>query len=146
MSILDRLAIFNTAQAVTATAVSVDNIDLGVARDVFEGEPLYVQIGVDVTAVGAGASVAFEIIQSATANMASPTVIGSSGDIAVANLTQGALFAVEGRPQIGSVGQRYIAINYRVTTGPLTAGAFTAAIVKHVADGRKFYASGFSVQ
>jgi hypothetical protein len=143
MTIMDRLLTFSTAQVVTVTAVSTDNIDLSSARDVFEGESVYVQIGVDVTAVGS--NVEFELIQSATANMASPTVIGGTGEIPVAQLTAGSTFILKGRPQIGSVGQRYIAVQYRVVTGPLTAGSFSSSIVIDMQDGRKYYPSGFSV-
>jgi hypothetical protein len=72
-------------------------------------------------------------------------VIGSSGAIAKASLTLGANIAVRINPQVASLGQRYLGANYVVSTGPLTAGKFTANVVHGIQDGRKSYASGFTV-
>lgn len=144
--ITDKNLRVSTDQAVTATAVSSDTIDLSQARDIGEGKDLYMNFAVTEAATAAGAAtVEFQVIASDAAALSSPTVIGSSGAIAKTALTLGANIAVRINPRIGSLGQRYIGANYVVSTGPLTAGKFTADIVETIQDGKKFYASGFSV-
>ena len=44
-----------------------------------------------------------------------------------------------------SLGLRYLGVIYTVATGPMTAGTITADIVTEIQDGKKFYASGFTV-
>lgn len=140
----------STAQAVTASAVSTNTIDLGMARDVAPGTALYAVFQVDqtVTAAGAG-TVNFQVITSAAAALTSPTVIGASGDIGKAELTAGRrLIAVPLGPSVLAAapnGQRYLGANYVVGTGPLTAGAFTATITDTMPPGAQLYASGFTV-
>ncbi len=135
----------SAAQAVTVTAFSTNTIDLGVARDIGTGEDLKVHISVDVAATAAGAAtVNFQLVTSANADLSSPTIIGQTDAIPKASLTVGTRLVLPIPPSIGGNGQRYVGIQYTVGTGPLTAGSFTAYVVKDVED-RKAYASGFSV-
>ena len=144
--ITDKLLRVSTDQAVTSTAVSTDTIDLSVARDIGEGKKLIMNFAVTEAATDSGsATVTFQVIGSASADLSSPVVLGSTGAIAKADLTLGANIAVDINSLIGSKGYRYIGANYVVATGPLTAGKFTADIVETVQDGKKFYASGFTV-
>lgn len=148
--ILDKQNMLSEAQAVTSTAVSTNTLDLGSARDIGAGEDLSVFIDVDVAATAAGAAtVDFQVIISAAANLSSPTILGSSSPIGKAELTlnrkpieikipRAALLA---QP----VGQRYLGLQYTVATGPLTAGTFTAGIIVDMQDMKKDYASGFAV-
>jgi hypothetical protein len=141
--ITDKLLRVSEDQAVTATAVSTDTIDLSIARDIGEGEALYMNFAVTTAMVG-GTSVKFEVISSATANLGSPTVIGSTDAIVTADLTLGRNIAVRINPVIGSNGQRYLGARYTVV-GTYSAGKITADVVMNIQDGRSFYASGFSV-
>lgn len=144
--ITDALLRVSDSQAVTATAVSTNTIDLSGNRDVGEGNDLYMNFAVTEAALAAGAAtVEFQVIASAAAGLTSPTVVGSSGAIGKASLTLGANVAVRINPQVASLGLRYLGANYVVSTGPLTAGKFTADVVETIQDGKKFYASGFSV-
>ena len=144
--ITDKLLRVSTDQAVTSTAVSTDTIDLSVARDIGEGKKLIMNFAVTEAATADGAAtVTFQVIGSTSADLSSPVVLGSTGAIGKASLTLGANIAVDINTLIGSKGYRYIGANYVVATGPLTAGKFTADIVETVQDGRKFYASGFTV-
>ena len=141
--ITDKLLRVSEDQAVTSTAVSTDTIDLGVARDMGEGTPLYMNFAV-TTAMTGGTSIKFEVITSAAANLGSPTVIGSSDAILTAALTLGKNIVVRLNPDIAGKGQRYLGARYTVS-GTFNAGKITADVVETIGDGKKFYASGFTV-
>lgn len=136
-----------TGQTVTGASavVSTDSIDLTQARDIMEGNDflkLRAQVGTAFTGLTA---LTIEIIQADDAALTSNvTVVGSSGAIAVARLTAGARFVVEGNARIGSTGQRYLGARY-TPTGTGTAGTLVAEFGDQVQDGQKFYASGFAV-
>lgn len=141
--ITDALLRVSDAQALTTTAVSTNTIDLGTARDMGEGRELYFNFAM-ITATAGGTSVKFEVISSAAAALTSPTVIGSSDAIVNASLTIGTNVAVRVNPALASLGQRYLGTRYTIV-GTFTAGTVTADLVADVGDGKKFYASGFSV-
>ena len=142
--ITDKLLRVSEDQAITTTAVSTDTIDLGTARDIGEGTALYMNFAV-TTALANGTSVKFEVITSANANLSSPTVIGSSDAILTAALTEGKNVVVRLNPLIAEKGARYLGARYTIS-GTQTSGKVTADIVETIGDGRKYYASGFTVQ
>lgn len=140
----------SSAQAVTATAVSTNTIDLGTARDIGSGNDLYAIVTVDTTATAAGAAtVNFQVISSASANLSTPTIIVQTDALAKTELTAGRRpinicipnSAVLALP----IGQRYLGLQYTVGTGPLTAGAFSCTLTDSAVDINKNYASGFTV-
>jgi hypothetical protein len=141
--ITDKLLRVSEDQALTTTAVSTDTIDLSVARDIGEGGDLYMNFAV-TTALAGGTSVKFEVISSASANLGSPTVIGSTDAIVTASLVAGYNTAVRINPQIASLGQRYLGARYTIS-GTYTSGKVTADVVTDIQDGRKFYPSGVTV-
>lgn len=139
----------SASQAVTASAVSANTIDLGVARDIGAGEELNIYVNVEVGATASGAAtVNFQVITSAAANLGSPTIIGQTDAIPKASLVAGTTFAIPiPRSFINKLGQRYLGLQYTVTTGPLTTGTFSAGVIIDAPDsGVKNYPSGFSVK
>ena len=142
-----------TGQTLTTTANSTNVVDLSLARDIGEGEELYVQftVGTAFTAAGS-ATLTPTVVVSAADTLTTPTTIGTGGTIAVASLIAGYTFVVRLNPQlfgstttVSSLGLRYLGAIYTVATGPMTAGTITADIVTEIQDGKKFYASGFTV-
>jgi hypothetical protein len=141
--ITDSLLRVSEDQALTTTAVSTNTVDLGVARDMGEGTTLYMNFAI-TEALANGTSVTFEVITSASANLGTPTVIGSSAAIVTASLTLGKNIVVTLNPDIAGKGQRYLGARYTIA-GTFNAGKVTADIVETIGDGQKFYASGFTV-
>lgn len=147
----DALLQLSSAQAVTASAVSTNTLDLSVARDIGAGEDLYVIFTVPVAATAAGAAtVEFQIITSAAADLSSPTVLVSTGPLAKTELTINrkpiSLCIPPAVLLAQPIGQRYFGVQYVVATGPLTAGSFSAAITDaESASMGKYYPSGFTV-
>jgi len=141
--ITDKLLRVSEDQAVTSTAVSTNTVDLGSARDIGEGTPLYMNFAV-TEAFANGTSITFEVITSASANLSTPTVIGSSTAVVTSALTLGKNVVVRLNPDIGGKGQRYLGARYTVA-GTMNAGKVTADVVETIGDGQKYYASGFTV-
>ena len=142
--ITDALVKVSAAQALTTTAVSTDKIDLSVARDIGEGENLFMFFSVDTTLAG-GTSVKFEVVVADDAAISSNvTVVGSTDAVLTASLAAGYSTAVRINPIIGSLGKRYLAARYTIS-GTYSSGAVSAQIVNNIQDGKKFYASGFTV-
>lgn len=132
--------IFSDDQAVTATAVSTNVIDLGVRGtpfgavaalngDVGKGNeiPLLVQV---TAAFATLTSLTVTLETSANADLSASTVLYSSGAIAAADLVAGKLLAPRVLPD-GAVG-RYLGLRYTVAGDPATAGTITAGIVDGV--------------
>lgn len=143
----DKLNTFSDQQAVTATALSTDVVDLGplsggnLVRDLGAGEPAWLAITVQEAALAAGAAtVQFSLESDDNAGLASATVHWQSAAIGKAALVPGYQIAI---PLPAGAYERYLGVRYTVATGPLTAGKFTAQIVKQP-DLRRDYASGFT--
>lgn len=134
-----------TGQAVTATAVSTDSIDLSQARDIFAGNDM-VKLRIDLTAAFATlTSLTFEIITTDNSDLTgNVTVVGSSGPVPLASLTLGARFLVEGNTRLRSTGQRYLGARYTVGGSNATAGAVLADFGDQAQD-FKVYPTGYAV-
>jgi hypothetical protein len=126
-----------------STVVSTNTVDLGIARDIGEGENLYVEFDLTIALVG-GTSVDFQVIISAAEALTGPVIVGASGPILTADGVIGKRIAVRINPKIASKGLRYLGAQY-VIVGAMSAGAVNANVVKDIQDGQKFYPSGFSV-
>lgn len=126
--ILDKQMELSNAQAVTVTAASSNQLDLGPAGPWGSSgtdEPLELFLNIDTTfTAGGAATLTVQVRSSAAANMSAPTVHMQSDAIPVASLTAGSRLPFQPRlPQ--NVG-RYVDLNYVVGTGPFTAGNISA--------------------
>lgn len=143
---VDALLQLASGQTVTgASAVlSTNTIDLSQARDIGEGEDLYLRYQVGTAFTGLTALTIEAIVADDAALTVNVTVIGSRGAIPVAELGAAARGAIELSPRIGSLGRRYLGARF-TPTGTGTAGTITADIGLEVQDGQKFYPGGFTV-
>lgn len=133
--------IFSDDQAITATAISENVIDLGAPGtpyggvaalndDVGKGTaiPVLVQVTTALSNAADDGTVTFTIECDSTADLATaPVVLYSSGAIAEADLVAGYQLPVQVLPNKCTA--RYLGVRYTVGgTGNLNAGAVTAGI------------------
>jgi len=143
--ITDALLQVASSQAVTASAVSEDSVDLGVARDIGAGKTLYMVFTCEVAATSAGApNIEFEAIVASDAALTTGIKsVGTSGIFLKAAIVIGKQVVVAINPELLGVGARYLGARFNASVD-LTAGTFTVDIVESISD-IKSYASGFTV-
>lgn len=143
--ILDSLLEFADATSVAAsagTALIGDVIDLQEARDIGNGEPIYLVIQCDTAIItgGAAGTVEFQLASDAAAAIAtdgSATVHYDTGTIvtgaAGSGLTAaGAAIAAIALPMEGNAYERYLGVLCVTATTTTTAGAINAFLTKDV--------------
>lgn len=140
---VDKQLEFSDSQAVTATAISTNVVDLNPAFnynngvDIGTGEDVYLVLQVDAAATAAGAAtVQVTLESSAAAGMTSSTVHFTSPTYQLADLTAGKTLTSVKLPS--GTYLRYLGVRYTVGTGPLTAGSFSAFLVKDIAAWRAY--------
>lgn len=137
---LDQELLFSDAQAATTAAAtpSTNVVDLGAAgRDIGAGEPLWLFVSIDTSVTSAGAAtVTFALQTDDAANFGSAVTLYTTGAIGKATLVAGHV-PVKMRVPLGV--KRYLRMLYTIGTADLTAGAWTAGLVKDV-DAWKAYA------
>lgn len=146
MAIFSENLLLSDDQAVTASAASTNLIDLGamgtvygaaaaLERDLGRGAPInfLIQATEAATAVGA-ATVQFAIEVDDNASFSSAKVVAQSAAVGKADLIAGWQWNVQYLPK--GIDERYMRVYYTVTTGPLTAGKFTAGITMGNQDDR----------
>lgn len=129
--ITDRELTFSNDQAVTTgTQVSTDKVDTGVAGiNINTNRELQIFVSV-TTAFTGGTSLNVNLVESASADLSSPTVLASSGVITEANLTEGKVLLRTGVPRTS---QRYLGLQF-VTVGTHSAGTIFGGIVRDTDD------------
>lgn len=129
--ILDAQNLFSDAQAITATAVSTNSIDLGMTSgyDLGAGEDLYVHLNVDVafTDSGSDSTVTVTLVTDDNAALSSPTAVQTLGTFPALSAVGAKIVACI---QPGLSFERYVGLNYTLANGNLTTGSITAALVK----------------
>ncbi|MGZ3184413.1 MAG: Bbp16 family capsid cement protein [Telluria sp.] len=144
-----------TGQAVTNTAVSTNSIDTNPdalggnqPNEYGPGAATEVAFSVMQTATAAGAAtVNFAWVQADDAALTQNVeIVVQTGPLPIAKLTAGTIVPLHLDRAAPLTPRRYVGAQYIVGTGPLTGGAFTAAIVKDLQDNKNIYGkSGFAV-
>jgi hypothetical protein len=144
--IRDHELMFSDAQALTATALSTNVIDLGplsggnLTRDITGGDggSLFLHVNVGTTFVSAGASTLVITLESDdNTSLSSATTHYTSPAIAKATLVAGYDFYI---PMPAGNYQRYLALRYTTATADFSAGTISATIVRDVRN-YPYYAS-----
>lgn len=117
----------------TGLALIGNVIDLGVARDIGGGEPLFLvlQATTSVDSAADGASVQFELVSDAQAAIATDGTASAhimSGAIAEATLAEGAQLVLPLPPEGAVPYERYLGLLQNVSGEAVTAGAINAFI------------------
>lgn len=144
---MDALLTLSDAQALTATALSANTIDLGnptVKNRIGTGEPLVVALQVDVAAdiTTGDETYTVQLISSAAAALSSPTVL-SAITLTAAQLAVGKKFALP--IPSGMPSQRYFGLNY-VLGGTTPTITVTASVMPaSMAEAEyTYYAKGYT--
>lgn len=125
--ITDRQMTFSNNQAVTTgTQVSTDKYDCGVAGiNINTNAELEIFVSV-TTAFTGGTSLNVNLVESASSDLSSPTVLATSGVIAEAGLTAGAVLLRTAFPRTS---KRYLGLQF-VTVGTHTTGTIFGGVVR----------------
>jgi hypothetical protein len=117
---IDALLLLSDSQAIAAAGNSTNVIDLGnpdVKRRIGTGEPM--GLGLFIEVAGTGGPLTFNVIDSASADLSSPTVLASVS-LTAAQMTVGSRFWI-GIPK-GQGRQRYLGMS-ESGTGTVTVSA-----------------------
>jgi hypothetical protein len=144
--IRDHELMFSDAQALTATALSTNVIDLGplsggnLTRDITGGDggQMFLHVNVGTLFESGGASTLVITLESDdNTSLSSATTHYTSASIAKASLVAGYELIV---PMPVANYQRYLALRYTVGTANFTAGAISATMVRGIRN-YPYYAS-----
>lgn len=148
--ITDALLQLSSAQAVTATAVSINSIDLGAGvRDLGPGEDLYFALTFD-QAFATATSVNFQVITGTNSALtAGVTVLIETGAMPIAQLItnrEPIFISIPNSIYIAQpIGQRYLGLQYTVGGANATAGQVTANVVHGPQFTKHLYPTSFVV-
>jgi hypothetical protein len=148
---LDSRLEFSDGQAVTATAISTNVVDLisnasgkNPVRDIGTGEDVYLVVITRTAATDSGsdATLAVSLESDSTENLAtSPTVHFTTGALAFAAFSAAGTVLAAVKLPSGNY-ERYLGVRYTVASGPLTAGNFDAFLTTDV-DAWRAYARNY---
>ncbi len=114
-----------------------DQIDLGTARDVGNGQPVYLVITVDTLPTSGGSATAqFSLASDASASIAtdgSASVHFSTKAFAISEMAAGQVLAAIALPMEGVAYERYLGILQTTGTAAFTGGKINAFLTNDVA-------------
>jgi hypothetical protein len=142
MAVLDHRAVLADATSVAAAAGTANigsQYDLGVAKDIGNGEPLYLALVTTTSIItgGAAGTIAFQLASDSTDSIAtngSQSIHWKSKDFvtdddALNALDAGTVIAVVPLPLDGAVPyERFLGVQAVIATTTVTAGAITAVL------------------
>jgi hypothetical protein len=144
--ILDKRNEFCDATALNTGAAGTyligDQIDLGAARDIGIGEPLYLVITVDTPPTSGGAATAqFTLASDNSASIATngtASVHFQTKAFTVAEMTAGAVLAAVALPTEGVAYKRFLGILQTTGTAAFTGGRINAFLTHDVAKWKSY--------
>lgn len=144
--ILDERNEFCDATALNTGAAGTyligDQIDLGTARDVGNGQPLYLVITVDTLPTSAGAATAqFTLASDASASIATngtASVHFETKAFAISEMAAGTVLAAVALPIEGVAYERYLGILQTTGTAAFTGGKVNAFLTHDVAKWKSY--------
>lgn len=138
---VDKQAEFSDAQAVTATAISTNVMDLisnssglNATRDIGTGQDVYLVVLTNTAATDSlsDATLTVSLESDSTVDLAtSATVHFTTGALAFAAFSPAGTVLAAVKLPMGEY-ERYLGVRYTVAAGPLTAGAFDAFLTTDV--------------
>jgi hypothetical protein len=134
---------FSNAQAVTATAASTNCIDLGAAKQLGVGNPLYFVVAVvtAMTDAGSDSTIAVTVETDDSDSFGSATTAQTLGTFAATSAAGTRL--VVPMAQFATA-ERYVRLKYTTANGDLTTGSFTAYLTDNVTQWTA-YADGITI-
>lgn len=144
--ILDERNEFCDATALNTGAAGTyligDQIDLGVARDVGNGQPMYLVITVDTLPTSGGSATAqFSLASDASASIAtdgSASVHLQTKAFAISEMAAGTVLAAIALPMEGVAYERYLGILQTTGTAAFTGGKINAFLTHDVAKWKSY--------
>ena len=125
--IMDKLLEFADSQSIAAvqsTILSTNVVDLQEARDMGNGQPLYLVIQIDTAVSGTSSTIQFRL-RSASIHATTSTGHIDTGAIAEATLVAGYQLVIP-LPLEGAVYERYIGVQAIIAVATTSAGAYSA--------------------
>lgn len=141
--IFDAQNLFSDAQAITAAAASTNIIDLGSARNIGVGEPLFVVVTVDTTFADTGSNSTLTVALEGDSTTSFTPDGTQQLFIIPALAAAGSKYAAPIAPNFAS-NYRYIRLYYTPNNGDLSAGAVTAFLC-HTADLQTIFPKGYTI-
>lgn len=134
MAMYDREMIFSKDQTIAGngTEYSTDKYDTGLADNPNINTNRELQVACHVTtAFAGGTDMTVNLVESANADLSSPTTLATSGAITTANLTAGKELL---RTAVPKTSKRYIGFQFVSTGTAFTAGKVFGGIVRDTDD------------
>lgn len=148
--ITDAQLLLSDAQALSATAVSTNTVDLGNVtpkNEIGAGEPMCVLIGVDVAADTADGNETYQftLVQSANADLSSPDVLYATDTTFISRTVLVAGYTLVLPIPAKMITKRYIGVRYVLggTTPTITVTAMYVPF--NFVDTYKAYAKGYTI-
>ena len=142
--IMDSLLEFADGEDISQTAgtyLATNQVDVSVARDVGNGQPVYLVIQIDAAVTSGGsATVQFRLRSDSVAAVHATTSTGhaDSGAIAVASLVAGYQLIIPLPPEGDNTYEQYLGVQAIVAAATTTAGTYSAFLTLDPA-GNKSY-------
>lgn len=124
---IDGQQLFSDSQALTATAVSTNIIDLGADRDIGIGDPLAIVVVVKVALDRVTGDETYTVTVQADDNASFTSAITVVGPVSLLAYTAGTKFIINLPPD--KLTERYIRLNYTLG-GTTPTGTITAFLTK----------------